>query len=268
MKRSTIEKNHSMGLLGANASAEPTVREHNAVVSETSTRYAPVRILVADRSEHSRRRIREMFAYERDFKVVGEAALPQDLTEACAMFSPDIVILGLEAYGDEPFAWSALAGLKQAFYATTLVGAIVLVSSDAPEEFLESLRAGAKGVLLRDMSNRTLLDAVDDVMAGGAALDRRLTDMVFEYLASHAGPGARDTPWPMDPIVRQTLSPREQDVLYSLAQGLRNYEIAARLGVSVGTVKTHLRHIYRKLEVSDRISAVLKAFQLCLPEAA
>ena len=227
-----------------------------------------MRVLIADRSEYLRRRIREMFAGEREFRVVGEIALPQDLARACVNLSPDIAVLGLGAYGDGPYAWSVLAALRRIVHASTLVRAIVLVSSDTPEEFLQSLRAGARGVLLRDLSKRTLLDAVGDVMAGGAAFDRRLAGMIFEYLADNAGRGSPRAPRPVDPAVLRALSPREREVLHSLAQGLRNSEIAARLGVSVGTVKTHLRHIYRKLEVSDRVSAVLKAFQLRLPEAA
>ena len=268
MKESTIEKNDSMGPIGAKALAGPAAQIHSAIVSEASTSSAPVRVLIADRSEHMRQRIREMFADERQFGVVGEITLSHDRAVACANLSPDIVVLGLGAYRGGTDTWSALAALKQTIHAATLVGAIVLVSSDTPEEFMLSLRAGARGVLLRDLSKRTLLDAVGDVMAGGAALDRRLTGMIFECLADRAVSGTRDAPRPMDPNVLRALSPREQEVLHSLAQGLRNKEIAAQLRVSVGTVKTHLRHIYHKLEVSDRVSAVLEAFQLRLPEAA
>ena len=262
-----IEKK-STSLFEAKMLAGPAAQEPNASVSEACTSSAAVRILIADKSEYLRQRIREMFADERQFRVVGEVSLPDNLTAACVNLSPDIVVLGLGAYGDGPYAWSALAALKRTIHTATLIGAIVLVSSDAPEEFLQSLRAGAKGVLLNDLSKRTLLDAVGDIVAGGAALDRRLTGTIFECLAGDAVSWARDVAQPIDPTVLRVLSPREQDVLCSLVQGCSNKEIAAQLGVSIGTVKPHLRHIFHKLEVSDRVSVVLKAFQLRLPEAA
>ena len=262
MEESKVEKNDSMGLSGAKAPGGPVTRERNAIGSWSSTSLAPVKVLIADRSEQFRWRIREMFADEREFSVVGEIALPYDLIAACVNLSPHIVVLGLGAHHDGPDALSAIAALKRIIHAVTLVGVIVLVSSDTAEDSVQSLRAGARGVLLRDLSKRTLLDAVGDVMAGGAALDRRLTGMIFDCLAEGAVSGSRDAQRPMDPAVLRALSPREQEVLRSLAQGLRNKEIAAQLGVSVGTVKTHLRHIFHKLEVSDRVSAVLKAFQL------
>jgi len=267
MKECIVEKNGS-SLIGAKAPAGPSAQERSVFGSDLSISPAPVRVLIADRSEHLRRRIREMFADEREFKVVGEIALPRDLAIACVNLSPDIAVLGLGAYGDGPYAWSVLAALRRIVHASTLTGAIVLVSNDTPEDFLQSLRAGARGVLLSDLSKHTLLDAVGDVMAGGAALDRRLTGTIFECLAEGAGHGAPDAPRPMDPTVLRALSPREREVLHALARGHRNKEIAAQLGVSVGTVKTHLRHIYHKLEVSDRVAVVLKAFQLRLPEAA
>ena len=262
MRENKVEKNESMGLLGAKAPGGPVTQERSPVVSWSSASRAPVRVLIADRSEQFRWRIREMFADEREFSVVDEIVLPYDLIAACVNLSPHIVLLGLGADRDGPDAWPAIAALKRIIHAVTLVGVIVLVSSDTPEDSVQSLRAGARGLLLRDVPKRTLLDAVGDVMAGGAALDRRLTGMIFECLADGAVFGTRDAPRKMDPTVLRALSPREQDVLRSLAQGLRNQEIAAQLGVSVGTVKTHLRHIFHKIEVSDRVSAVLKAFQL------
>ena len=267
MKEGRVEKNDSTGLIGA-APRGAVPQERSAIVSEPSTSPAPVRVLIADRSERLRQRICAMFAHEPEFNVVGEVALPFDLTTACVNLSPDILVLGLGGLGDGPYALSALGALRRTVHAGTIVGAIVLLSRCTPEEFLLSLRAGARGVLLRDVPQRTLLDAVGDVMTGDAALDRRLTGTIFEYLADSAGPGAHDAPRPLDPIVQRALSPREQEVMYSLARGLRNEEMAAQLCVSVGTVKTHLRHIYHKLEVSDRTSAVLTAFQVRLSVAA
>jgi DNA-binding NarL/FixJ family response regulator len=147
------------------------------------------------------------------------------------------------------------------------VRAIVLLEREAPEDVVESVRTGADGVLLRQASAETLLAAIYDVLAGGAALDQRLARGLFERLALSARVG-RGGELEMDPAIAGALSQREREVLRALAQGCRNKEISAQLGVSVGTVKTHLRHIFRKLHVEDRTAAVLMALQGGLPKVA
>lgn len=226
------------------------------------------RILIADTSAQLRRRIRDMLTNERGIFVVGEIAQASDLTTCCVDLSPDILLFGLGNNGNSGYALAALAVMKRTVRADPSKGAIVLVDGTSAEEIVASLRAGAQGVVRRDVSKYTLLETVACVMAGGAALDPHLTKTMFEYLVSHDSPSGDFQTATIASAVRQALSPREREVLLSLARGCRNDEIAAQLGVSVGTVKTHLRHIYRKLEVEDRISAVLAAFQLRPSDAA
>lgn len=227
-----------------------------------------VRILIAGGADHLRRRIREMFTHDRWCRVVGEVASPHEIEAACLNLSPDILFLGLDGVDNVRDGASALTALRRTVRTAPFVGVIVLVAGDTAEELLGPLRAGARGVLLRDAPTSTLLEAVGDVVAGSAALDPRLTATIFEYLAAGSGFIPADAQRPkMDTAVLQALSPREGEVLHALARGQRNEEIAAQLGISVGTVKTHLRHIYHKLGVPDRTSAVLAAFQLRLPEA-
>lgn len=107
----------------------------------------------------------------------------------------------------------------------------------------------------------------EHVLNGGSALDPHLTRMLFEYLASRAAEPAAAAEPRLDPAALRSLSPREQEVLRLLCQGQRNKEIAVRLGVTVGTVKTHLRHVFRKLQVYDRTGAILTALHVP-PEAA
>jgi len=226
-----------------------------------------IRTLVAERSAQLRQRVSDVFRQAPGFALIGESAVPEELAEICADYAPDIVVLGLGGRGDHEYALSALAALQWAIRTAPTVGAIVLVNDDTLNDVLEPLRAGARAVLLRDAPDEALTQAAANIVTGYASLDPRLAGAVFEYIARAeraAGGGATA----IDPAVRRTLSPREQEVLQELARGLHNDDIAARLGVSVGTVKTHLRHIYRKLDVNDRVSAVLAAFRLRLPEAA
>ncbi|MEX0786126.1 MAG: response regulator transcription factor [Dehalococcoidia bacterium] len=228
-----------------------------------------VRILIADTSAASRHRVREVFDRDRWFNVAGEVARPQELPQACIQLAPDVVFLGLGGDEHDLDGELARAALRQSIRCAPALNVIALIAGDSPDDVLEPVRAGAKGVLLRDAAASTLLEAVADVMAGSAALDPRLTGALFEQLAAMNGPQGTDAPrLRLHPAVVRALSPREQEVLELLARGRRNKEIAAQLGVSVGTVKTHLRHIYRKLTVADRTAAVLTALQLRLPEAA
>lgn len=227
-----------------------------------------VRILIADAAELVRRGIRDVLARDARFDVIGELTKPEDVPAAAARLAPDIVLLGL---GHEPDAHTAssadLAALWETFRRHPLARVIVFVEGDGAEDALGPVRAGAQGVLVRDASAETVLDAIRDVLDGGAALDPRLARSLFDHLAAGAAPalaGARE----LDPGVLGLLSRREQEVLRALAQGYRNKEISAELGVSVGTVKTHLRHIFRKLKVADRTAAVLVALQARLPKAA
>lgn len=223
-----------------------------------------VRILIADDDWQLRRHVREAFVHDRWFMVVGEIAKARDVTSACLAHSPDIVFFGLLDHSERG-APSAIAALRRTVRAAPLVDVIALVAGNAAETFLGPLRAGARGILLRDAPAATLQEAVGEVMAGSPAIDPRLIGPVFDYLAERPDPVAGTR---LDPDVLLALSRREGEVLQLLARGYRNEKIAGELGVHVGTVKTHLRSIYRKLAVDDRTSAVLAAFQLRLPEAA
>ena len=230
----------------------------------------PLRIVIADGAELVRRGIRDVLAPDPRFEVVAETSRALDVADVCLQTSPDIVFLGLgretEAYGGE---LAALSALRQTLRLHPSARVIVLVDGEAPDEVLEPVRAGAVGVLLRDASATTLLQAIRDVAAGGAALDPRLARNLFQHLLfAPRSPALATQGHELDPAVLRMLSRREQEVLQALARGCRNKEIGAELGVSVGTVKTHLRHIYRKLNVTDRTAAVLLALQVRLPEAA
>ncbi len=228
------------------------------------------RILIAESADLVRRGIRDVFASDHRFAVAGEVARPEDLVEACLELSPDITILGLAGdNGGGPGLPSPIAALRRTLRVAPFVGIIVLLADGAGAEILELVRAGAKGVLLRDAAASTLLEAAEDVLAGRAVLDPRLTRSLFDYLAAEADMlTTQVSQGELHPAVLRALSPRERQVLHSLVQGHCNKEIAVQLGVSVGTVKTHLRHIFRKLTVANRTAAVLAALQVRLPEAA
>jgi DNA-binding NarL/FixJ family response regulator len=227
------------------------------------------RVLIAEPAELVRRGIRDVLARDRRFNVVGEVAHPAQVLETSARLAPDVLLFAI----DPPLEGSGGSGgvqtLREACRVRPELRVVVLVDGDAVENVLEPVRAGACGVLLRGAPAHVLLESLAQVLEGGAALDPRLTRSLFAHLASYAEPIAiaQDAPaLASSALVR--LSPREREVLRSLARGKRNKEIAAELGVSIGTVKTHLRHIFRKLTVGDRTAAVLAALEVRPPRAA
>lgn len=231
-----------------------------------------VRVLVADDAELVRRGIRDVLASDQRFQVVGELERPRDIVDACLERSPDIIFLGMAEGSDKGGAVAeSLTALRQTLRLDPCARVIVLVDGETADSLLRPLQAGARGAFLRDAPAARLLEAIDDVLQGGGALDARLARSLFDYLAFNNGlpmPDASQPELKLDPTALRSLSPREQEVLRALARGHRNKEIASQLGVSVGTVKTHLRHIFRKLRVPDRTAAVLAALQGSLPEAA
>lgn len=227
------------------------------------------RVLVVGGPELVRRGMRDVLTKDRRFGAIAEVEHAADLPAACANMMPEVVVLDLEPPAGGP-GGEAFHALEATLSVRPDVRMIIVVEHAALDGVQRAVRAGARGVLLRDAPARSLVEAVGDVLAGGAALDPRLTWQLFEQWHSDRPgfPGAAGAAPLLASSVVAVLSPREREVLHLLAQGNRNKEIAAELGVSVGTVKTHLRHIFRKLMVADRTAAVLSALRAGWREAA
>ncbi len=224
------------------------------------------RVLIADGAELVRCGIREVLTGDGRFTVVGEIGRPRDVADAYREIVPDIVLIGSGQNGDAgETRWERLASLRQTLRTNPFARIVVLLEDEIAEDLVEVMRAGARGAVLRDAPANTLLGTVEDVLNGETGLDPRLARSLFDYVAhcdGLSGAGGSDVEFNLDPATLLGLSPREREVLRSLAQGRRNKEIADALGVTTGTVKTHLRHIFRKLRVDDRTSAVLAALRI------
>ena len=221
------------------------------------------RILVADNVELFRRGLREELASGGRFVVAAEAARLEDVPGIYARVRPDVALISVSE-SDE----AGRKALRDVLWIDQRARIIVLIAPEASEQVVQFIQAGAQGVLLRDASTATILGALRDVYEGGCALDGRLANLLFQGLAGSPAPVAAGVADGLNPAVLSLLSQREREVLQALALGFRNKQIGAELGVSVGTVKTHLRHIFRKLHVQDRTAAVLKALDGRLRKAA
>jgi DNA-binding NarL/FixJ family response regulator len=191
---------------------------------------------------------------EDDLEVVGEAADGQAALDLAARLSPDVVLMDIRMPGMDGLAATALLTA-----ADDPPRVLVLTTFDQDAYVFEALRAGASGFLLKDAQPADLLAAVRIVADGEAMLAPTVTRRLIDAFAT----GTTAVPADPDPRVA-SLTPRERQVLTSMASGLSNAEIGEALGVATGTVKAHVNALLAKLGVRDRVQATILAYDLGL----
>lgn len=207
-----------------------------------------IRVLVVDDQELIRTGLRGILRERYGFAIVGELGTGNEVTRAVDRLEPDVVVMDVRMPG--------IDGITATYALTHDDGAppvLVLTTFDEDEILAGALRAGAAGFLLKGAPAEDLQRAVRTLADGGAWLDPSITGRV---LATY-----REGRPPMRPGAQvDLLTPREKDVLSLIGAGLSNSEIAADLVLGEGTVKTHISHIFTKLDLRDRAAAVVFAF--------
>jgi DNA-binding NarL/FixJ family response regulator len=205
-----------------------------------------IRVLVVDDQELMRAGFRMILEAQGDIRVVGEAGDGVSAIDAAASTNPDVVLMDIRM--------PRMDGVE-ATRRLRVPRVIILTTFDHDEYVVEALRAGASGFLLKDAPPEELVRAVRVVAAGDALLaptvTRRLLDRVVSQLNVAHAP---------NPQLEQ-LTEREREVLQLVARGRSNSEIAADLHVSETTVKTHVSHMLVKLDLRDRVQAVVMAYE-------
>lgn len=192
-----------------------------------------------------------MFAGEAAFDVAGEAANVVDALAFSEQLQPDVVLLDIRMAGQDGLG--AIASIHEVSPATKI---IMFTISDDPTYVRSAIKAGATGYLLKEATRQEMLDTVRRVLHGETMVDPKLT-LPLAQMNSMGDP--------LLPL-RESLTPRETDVLRLIAGGQTNPEIAAALGIGKGTVKSHVASIIAKLDVTDRTQAAVRAVQLGLVE--
>ena len=201
----------------------------------------PIRILIVDDHPVVRDGIRGAFAGDPTFEVVGEAANGREASARAEAFHPDVVLMDLRMP-----ELDGVAATREIVELGLPINVLILTTYDTESDVLPAIEAGATGYLLKDTPRDELRRAVQSVAAGESVL---------------SPPVARQLLGQVRQPTKDTLSDREMEILTMVARGATNKKVASQLFISEATVKTHLLHIYAKLDVNDRAAAVASAYE-------
>ncbi|MFN0167787.1 MAG: response regulator [Bryobacteraceae bacterium] len=198
----------------------------------------PIRVMFVDDHPMLRAGLSVTIECEDDMTAVAEAATGEDAVELYREQHPDVVLMDLKLPG-----MSGVEAIKAIRLLDRQARVIVLTTFDGDEDIYRSLRAGARGYLLKDLLRKELINAIRAVHAGQTYYSPVVAARLAERLPRHE------------------LSLRETEILRLVAEGKSNKEIAGQIGLSDGTVRIHLSHIFEKLGVHDRTQAAMQAVQ-------
>lgn len=209
-----------------------------------------IRVLLVDDQQLVREGLRRILHPEEGFEIAGECGDGAEVTDAIARQRPDVVVMDVRMKDVDGV--EATRRLREKPDAPPV---LVLTTFDDDEVLSGALRAGAAGFVLKDAPGEELIRSVRTVAEGGAWLDPAVTGRVLATYRS-ATPGRDDGA--AERVAE--LTPRERDVLRLIGRGASNTEIADSLFVSEATVKSHIGHIFTKLDLRDRAAAIVFAF--------
>ncbi|TMR25647.1 response regulator transcription factor [Nonomuraea turkmeniaca] len=204
----------------------------------------PIRLIIVDDHPIVRDGLRGIFDADEAFEVVGEAADGPEALAVALRTNPDVVLLDLRM--PKMTGAEVIRRLREQ---TPGIHVLVLTTFDNDADVLPAIEQGATGYLLKDTPRAELCRAVHAAARGETVLSPAVAGVLRQK--------AREPE-------QRTLSPRELEVLRLIARGATNREIAGRLFITEATVKTHLLHVFAKLEVKDRAAAVAAAYEVGL----
>jgi len=231
----------------------------NSAIPESEREYPPsgpakdgelIRIVIADDHPIFRDGLRKLLMLEEDFRVVAEARDGKEVLEVLDEHQPDILLLDLKMPGLD-----GLTALQKLQNARTKTKVIVLTASEDKNQFVQAMKFGTCGIVLKQTATELLIKSIRKVHAGEIWLDSHTTAAVMRQFSSpmESTPlGGRDRD-------RSPLSQREREIVVLVAQGFKNKEMAEKMFISEQTVKNHLHNIFDKLGVSDRLELALYA---------
>ena len=214
-----------------------------------------IRIVVADDHPIFRDGLCKLLALEEDFEVVAQAQDGRQVLEVLQQYEPDILLLDLKMPGLD-----GLGTLQRLQAVKNKTRVIVLTASDDKNEFVQAMRLGTSGIVLKQTATELLIKSIRKVHAGEIWLDSHTTAAVIrQFVAADEAPPPLAAAGPGRERERSPLSQREREIVALVAQGFKNKEMAEKMFISEQTVKNHLHNIFDKLGVSDRLELALYA---------
>ena len=207
-----------------------------------------IQVLVVDDQSMVRAGFRMLLAGEEDIEVIAEASNGLEAVDKAARLHPNLILMDIRMP-----ELDGLQATRRILAADNAARILILTTFDLDEYVFEALRAGASGFVLKDDSPEQLIAAIRTVADGDALLSPTITRRVIQKFLHVSSPA------PAKEL--NELSDRERDVFRLMARGLSNAEIGNELYISETTVKTHVTHILQKLDLRDRVQAVVLAHQ-------
>lgn len=208
------------------------------------------RVLIADDDDLMRAGLAELLAGDPGIEIVGEASTGREAVERARRLAPDVVLMDVRMPDLD-----GIAATRELASAAPDTRVLILTTFEQDDYIFGGLRAGASGFLLKRTRPEELLAAVHTIAAGDSLLSPSVTRRVIDRMAQ------QPTPELADQARLDELTPREREVLELIARGLSNREIAAALAVEESTIRTHVKRILMKLDLRDRVQAVMFAYE-------
>ena len=213
-----------------------------------------ISVVLADDQALMRMGFRMVLEAEEDIAVVGEASDGTSALAQAKALHPDVILMDVRMPG-----MNGIEATERIARECPGTRVLILTTFDLDEYAFAGLRAGASGFLLKDTRPTELAEAIRTVASGEAVVSPRITQRMLEMFASSL-PNSGTPAQASDPRI-DSLTPREKEILVLMSQGMSNAEIADRLVVSATTVKTHVGNVLAKLDVRDRVQAVVVAYE-------
>ena len=217
------------------------------------------RLVLVDDHHLLRRGFRSLLSSEPGLEVVGEASNGIEAIEICRRLEPDLVLMDVRM--PEMDGITATRHIKRE---QPGVSVLMVTMHENPDYLLEALDAGAAGYVLKDAPADRLISAVHRTLNGESPLNQELATRLLRRLAEEKQQKPYSSPSTNRDPMGEALTPRETEVLVLLTTGQTNQQIAQSLTISKGTAKVHVERIIRKLGVSDRTQAAVRAIELGL----
>jgi len=211
-----------------------------------------IRVVIADDHPIVREGLRKLLSLEDDINVVGEAADGRELVDRMDEFKPDVILLDLRMPNLD-----GLGALQTLQHTGQKARIIILTASEDKNEFVQAMKLGCCGIVLKQTAPDLIVKSIRKVYAGEIWLDSHTTAAVMRQFASPLDAASGGSTSKVRE--RSPLSTREREIVALVAQGYKNKEMAEKMFISEQTVKNHLHNIFDKLGVSDRLELALYA---------